>query len=149
MFELSRWTEGGRKREKEVKQLLYFHSYLLRDGCLCCLCLCPWPLLLCLVQPALPPCLPPYYFTCQAHAFISRHLTKAKSSHIVYLEADGHLYEINLYTHTHTDRQACTDMNICMCFCSTYFISIHFTYLKININKFLRENNKCICTQQV
>jgi len=59
----------------EGKQLLYFHSYLLRVA----------------MAPVMPPLfisilsfLFPLSFCCCAPAFISRHLTKAKSSHIVY-----------------------------------------------------------------
>lgn len=96
------------------QQLLYFHSYLLRDGA-GAVVPCPWPLPCCALSNPLPPTSSPFYFILWAHAFISRHLTKAKSSHIVYLEADGHLYEINLYTHTHTQTQTHAQTCIYVC----------------------------------
>lgn len=96
----SSWVEKVPRNTTPPQQLLYFHSYLLRDGA-GAVVPCPWPLPCWALSNPLPPPLSPFYFTLWAHAFISRHLTKAKSSHIVYLEADGHLYEINLYTHTH------------------------------------------------
>lgn len=110
----SSWVEKVPRNTKPPlpQQLLYFHSYLLRDGA-GAVVPCPWPLPCCALSNPLPPTSSPFYFILWAHAFISRHLTKAKSSHIVYLEADRHLYEINLYTHTQTQTHAQTCIYVC------------------------------------